>query len=75
MSEYATYKTAKASLRPQMPSESSDYFGVTTGINPSENLDPQSIQAAMGLLASICGENYSASNYLFKSQIEYYPAG
>lgn len=74
MSEYATYKTAKASLRSQMPDESADYFGITTGINPAEDFSPQSIRAAMGLLASICGENYTASDILFTSQIKYFPA-
>lgn len=75
MSEYTFYKTAKASLRSQMPDMDGNYFGIATGINPIEDFSADSIRSAMGLLASICGENYSANDILFTSQIKYYPAG
>lgn len=74
MSEYESYKTAKASLRHDMPDADSNYFAIPAGINPTEDFSPESVRAAMGLMASICGENYSASDILFVSRIKYYPA-
>lgn len=74
MSDYTFYKTAKASLRSQMPDADANYFAVATGINPLEYFSADSLRSAMGLLASITGENYSADDYLFISQIKYYPA-
>lgn len=74
MNEYESYKTAKASLRHDMPDTDSSYFAIPAGINPSEELSAESVRAAMGLMASICGEDYSASDILFVSQIKYYPA-
>lgn len=74
MSEYTAYKTAKASLRHDMPDVDGNYFAIPTGINPLESHSAESIRAAMGLMASICGENYSANDILFVSKIEYYPA-
>lgn len=74
MNEYESYKTAKASLRHDMPDVDSNYFAIPTGINPAENFSAESIRAAMGLMASICGEDYSASDILFVSKIQYYPA-
>lgn len=74
MSEYTPYKTAKASLRHDMPNVDGSYFAITTGINPTENFSPESIRAAMGLMASICGEDYSADDILFVGEVKYYPA-
>ena len=74
MSEYSNHRTAKASLRHAMPEADGNYFAIPTGINPTEDFSPQSIRTAMGLIASICGEDYSASDYLFISKIQYYPA-
>lgn len=74
MNEYESYKTAKASLRHDMPDADSSYFAIPAGINPSEELSAESVRAAMGLMASICGEDYSASDILFVGVVKYYPA-